>query len=171
MMTAYYQITLDDYILDMYASDLKDFSSADISNAFSTLRKDPKVSRFPMPAKIISVLSPKTTDLDNSNEVAQRIFGAVKKFGWSNREDAKTYIGDLGWKVVDMTGGWGQLCETLNDRMIPTLTAQYRDLAKGLMTKARAGQLDRPPEIPKEISIYGNKNLKLMKSIDGELDE
>lgn len=74
-----------------------------------------------------------------SKQVAALIVGSVSRFGWNNSKMAEEAIGPLGWKVVEMSGGWPQICNILTDRNTSTLTAQWRDLAASLAEKERLG--------------------------------
>lgn len=81
-----------------------------------------------------------------AKEVAGRIVSAVSKHGHPNLEAAKEYIGDVGWRVVEMQGGWAEVCDTLTYNNKTTFQAQCRDLAQALMDKAKAGlPIDKPP--------------------------
>ncbi|WP_289460478.1 hypothetical protein, partial [Klebsiella pneumoniae] len=69
-------------------------------------------------------LSPAT----KAQEVSGRIREAISKFGYANQQDAREYIGSLGWKVVERFGGWIYLCENHGLDLNPlTFFAQARD--------------------------------------------
>lgn len=151
MASAYWREKLEDHVVEMYAEDLSEFSVEEIKAALSQLRRDPKVTRFPLPAVIASAIRPPQTADDAAKEAAARIMAAVPKFGWPNQAAAREYIGELGWQVVQMQGGWPYLCETLKPSMIPTLQAQFRELAKTTHTRALTGTSDMPPGLPEPI--------------------
>lgn len=162
MASAYWREKLEDHVVEMYAEDLAEFAPEQIASALKQMRRDPKVRRFPLPAEIAALIAPPITPEDDAKEAATRILGAVPKFGWANPTDARAYIGELGWRVVEMQGGWQYLCETLKPSMVPTLQAQFRELAKTTQTRALTGTLDLPPGLPgshdrKEIEASNQK--------------
>lgn len=119
----------------------------------SCLKKAKGPSSFPSIAEILDAIGKGEADetqlsLDQAREAASRIVDSVSKFGHSNFEGAKTYIGELGWAVVTRQGGWASICEMLTYDNMGMLQAQWRELAQVLQRKALAGTLDEPPGLP-----------------------
>ena len=111
--------------------------------------QDPKNKFFPAPVALRSYLKPEASPDAVANEVASRIRQAISKFGWPNPEDAKVYIGELGWKVVERSGGWTYLCENHGVELSPlTYFAQSRDLAKSMIETSNVGTFDMPVALP-----------------------
>jgi len=51
-------------------------------------------------------------------EIASKIVKAISKFGSTNHKAAREYIGELGWSVVDLDGGWGTICRSTESQVI-----------------------------------------------------
>lgn len=83
---------------------------------------------------------------DKGREVADRIWTAISKFGGYQPEKAKEFIGDLGWLVVEMSGGWSDVCNVeLSDEGIRK--AQWRGSAEVYAKKGGLGEaptFDKP---------------------------
>lgn len=103
---------------------------------------------FPSPATIRGRLQPTADDDGLAIDAATRIAGAISKFGYCNPADAQEFIGELGWAVVEREGGWAKICERVTTNQIPSLKAQWRDLAKSLMGRARLGLPTQAPSLP-----------------------
>lgn len=93
---------------------------------------------FPSPAQLKPYLEPKASSRDQALEIAQRCFGAIKKFGYNKPNEAKDYIGEVGWRLIQNRGGWYFHCTEIMERDIPNLTAQFRDT---LQTYVNQGNL------------------------------
>lgn len=145
-MSAYYGKRLDDDVVQMYAADLSRFTDSDVEWAMNMYRSDPKSRTMPLPAQLIEILRPAVDDESLAIEAATRIIGAVRKFGYVNAQEAQVYIGPVGWRVVELNGGWSNMCKQMHDDQIPILRAQYKALAITQIKKERAGHGDRPPE-------------------------
>lgn len=91
--------------------------------------KTTKLGRHPYPSELITLVSPELDESDIAKIIAGKIQEAVSKFGYSNYNDAMTFVGPLGKKVVDRFGGWSYLCENLGlNIQIGTFIAQARDM-------------------------------------------
>lgn len=169
MASAYWREKLDDHVVEMYAEDLSEFGVEQIKAALTKMRRDTSVTRFPLPSKIAALIQPQISSDDEAREAAARIFAAVPKFGWCNQRMAREYIGELGWRVVELQGGWTYLCETLKPNMAPTLQAQFRELAKTIQVKHLNGSSDVPPALPEKfdgvLEALGESRL-VLKSIE-----
>lgn len=110
---------------------------------------DKKNTKFPAPFQLFPYLDNSLSPDAMANETAARIRKAVSDIGWSQPEQARAYIGELGWAVVMRAGGWMYLCENLGVNM-NTLTfyAQSRDSAKALIESGGKGVYDQPIAIP-----------------------
>lgn len=109
---------------------------------------DAKNKIFFSPATLRPYLHPELSPEAKANEVASRIRSAIGKFGWCNPREARDYIGELGWMIVQRSGGWQHLCENHGLDINPlTFHAQARDQAKALQESAQLGVFDRPIQI------------------------
>lgn len=144
----YYGQDLADSAILLFVEDLEDLPLAEVMAALKRLRRDPKVSRLPLPAVIRAQITPPENDIDEAREASSRIMAAIARFGWPNSEQARMYIGELGWAVVQRQGGWVSVCQVLNDSNKASFHAQWRDLAESLRKRAMAGNLDTAPGLP-----------------------
>ncbi len=142
----YYQRPIDDVTLGMYAEDVADVPVALVEQAMKQYRRDPKNRVVPLPAQIRALAQPESQPVSNkalSVDAAARIISAIKKYGWNNPEDARKYIGELGWEVVQRQGGWMAQCESTDPTGV--LQAQWTKLAEAIL---ESGIAARPPGLP-----------------------
>lgn len=86
-------------------------------------------SRAPMPSprKLLSLgLSVTEQDETCPQAIADRMVGAVAKFGHTNLEEAKAYIGPIGWRVIQRQGGWRTVCETMQADKVGVYRSQWQ---------------------------------------------
>lgn len=165
-MSLYYGQTLQDQVVALYAEDLSDLPFDRVVQVLKEVRRDPKTTRFPLPAVIRQRIAPEKRDPETEAlEASNRIVEAVAKIGPYQSERARAFIGELGWLVVQREGGWMNLCETLTNDNQGMLKAQWRNLAKALWHRAELGQLDEAPALPSpagskpergELQSFGN---------------
>lgn len=164
---AFYDAQMNEIKLRMYAEQLSAISITDVDRAMRYYRSQPGRRQMPMPADLIARIKQPDDDDSASRDVAARIVGSVRKHGYTQSEDAREYIGPVGWEVVRRLGGWTAVCQSMHDRDIPTLTAQYRDLAKSVIQRARAGLGDTPPALPEPAhASFGALASSVIKRID-----
>lgn len=145
----YYDKKLTATQIEMYVEDLMVLKPDELVFAIKKYRTIPENHFFPLPAKLIALVTPKeNTELDLGREVAGRIIQAVSKFGHNNSTSACEFIGDLGWKVVQRNGGWAAICSELNENNKGIMQAQMRDLAISIMRMSANGTLDEPIGLP-----------------------
>lgn len=130
-LAEYYGITLSPNQLSMYADDLQTLSLQELNTCIKIIRTTSNY--FPRPSVILEAA--RGNYKDHGIELSNRIIEAMTKFGWSNPDQAKNHIGELGWKIVQQAGGWARICETSSDEQIPILRAQWRELAVVLLKK------------------------------------
>ncbi len=163
-LSAYYQLSLRNEVLEMYVEDLAGLSAETISNAMSMYRRDPKNTRMPLPAQIRAICEPPVDDDSLARESVSRIIKAIRKFGYPSHTEAREYIGELGWRIVERNGGWDVLCENLTEDQVGIFQAQARDLAKAQIQFSRAGRIDEAPALP------GPKNVQMNELISSLAD-
>jgi hypothetical protein len=99
-------------------------------------------SPMPSPADLLSFVGETTpqaiTARDEANEMAGMIIKAVTKFGWPNAKAAKEFLGDDGWRIVEMSGGWSTICDMDVDQL-PSWRAQLRELSEAVTKKQHFG--------------------------------
>jgi hypothetical protein len=149
----YYGQTIPDNVLALYVEDLADLPFLGVAAAIRDVRRDPKTTRFPLPAVIRARLMPAPSDEGEAQEAVSRLIAAVSKFGWVQPKAAREFMGELAWTVVEREGGWSNVCSELNESNIGMLRAQWRDLAESLSARSRAGTLNTPPALPKPATV------------------
>lgn len=90
---------------------------------------------WPTPRELLTYLGEtEVSNDDKARQVSAMILTGIRKFGYRRPNEAKQYLGPIGWKVVEMQGGWERICET-EEKNVPTLQAQWRDLAKSIYSQ------------------------------------
>lgn len=104
----------------------------------------------------------KYSDDGEAREAASRIIGAVSKYGavigidegaYEKIQTVRTFIGELGWTVVEERGGWNCICGMLTNQNMATVEAQFRELAKSKLERARRGLELTPPALPSRTPV------------------
>lgn len=129
LTAAYYGREISEAVLKMYLRDLSDLDETKCILAYDAWRKMPENRTFPLPAQIREMLNP-TISLTNEQkaaDIAGRLVGAVSKFGYANAQEAREFIGEVGWQIVELRGGWNFICRNLGVSLSPsTFEAQAR---------------------------------------------
>lgn len=129
---------------------------------------------MPTPNQLFQLCRPEISKKQVATEVSARIVTAVKRFGYPWPHEAREFVGEVGWKVIELQGGWAQVCEQMNNSRIPMFQAQFRELAETVIIKAETGDLDFPPQLPepKSKKEYLKAREKDPKSIlEGSMSE
>lgn len=129
MTAGYYGKEFPDYILKMYAADLADIPLGQLKNAFDVYRRNSKNRTFPIPAQIREIIFPEESENLEAVNSSNKIWNAIGKFGWSNPEEAKSFLGEL-WELVKFQGGWKNLCQESNQAQPEIFKAQLRESCK-----------------------------------------
>lgn len=163
--SAYYGQKLEDHVVGMYADDLADLSVIEIARVLKEIRRDPKTTRFPLPATIRDRLTPAITPENEALEAVSRIIAAISKIGPYRVADAREFVGELGWAVVQSEGSWENVCQNLTDDNLGMLRAQWKNIALTKMARAKNGMTEAPglPSPKGELKQMGFGNL--MKQI------
>lgn len=153
---AYYGTKIDNDVLALYVEDLIDLPFDKVNKAINDLRRSPKQTRLPLPAMIRNRITPYAEENadDEGRIAAANILAAISKFGHTNKAEAREYIGELGWRVVESFGGWAVTCESVRFNNKEIVMAQYRDQANTLRRSAQRmvnDQIERVPERQKQI--------------------
>lgn len=164
-VSAYYGQQLPDVVIEMYAEDLIDLPLESLREAFKAIRRDPKITRFPLPAQIRDRIQPADVDELNAAEAAARIPEAIQRFGWPNPELAREFIGELGWRVVQRDGGWRNVCQLLTHDNVGVLKAQWKNSALVQLRRGKLGLVDYAPVLPDGQSRASGGLVSLQDSI------
>jgi hypothetical protein len=139
LTAAYYGQAISNEVLLMYADDLSDLPEHEVVAAYQAYRRNPKNTRMPLPAQIRSLVEPEMDADALAKEIAARISGAIVKFGYPNGQEAKEYIGEVGWQAVQRQGGWSYICQNHGVSINPgTFQAQVREQVKTHLTHGSA---------------------------------
>ncbi len=168
---AYYGQVIDDAVLGMYVNDLADLPFTRVVDELENARRDPKNSRFPLPAVIRSRIKPVDADTDEirAHTAVARIPEAIAKYGWANAKQAREFIGELGWLIVSRDGGWVRVCEMLNQDNIGTLKAQWRTQALFEAKRSRAGLTNEAPALPMPVGSTGLTKIDFNKLLTAKV--
>lgn len=130
LTAAFYNYNLKPEVLLMHVEDLSEHKEQDVLIAYNKYRKDPKNKSMPLPAQIVDIISPTVTDESKARDLAAKISESIVRFGYSNAEAAKNYVGSLGWELVRRSGGWSYLCSEHGLTINPSsFDAQIRNRA------------------------------------------
>ena len=163
-------VDVNDKVLENYAANV-DYLGLNWNHLLAGLKKhmenyngNPSRS-IPSPRMLLKYLEkelPNTRELARSDatEAAARILTAISKFGYIDPDGARKYIGDLGWEVVGMQGGWISLCENVTVANETIYQAQMRELAQSIVNRRSAG-VCHPPKLPS-----ANTNAKITSILD-----
>jgi hypothetical protein len=146
--SSYYGHQIPDQVLLLYVEDLADLPFPAVAQAIRDVRRDPRTTRFPLPAVIRARIQPAPTDEGEAQEAVSRLIDSVARFGWTNGAAAKAHMGELAWLVVQREGGWQNVCANLNQDNLGMTRAQWRQLAMSLLSRAKAGTLGQAPSLP-----------------------
>lgn len=135
-------------MINVFEKYFPDETLENFKTAISLYIQDSKNKFMFSPATLKPYLHPELSPEAKANEVASRIRSAIGKFGWCNPNEARTYIGELGWKIVERSGGWNYICENHGLDLNPlTFHAQARDQVKALLETHQLGEFDKPIQI------------------------
>lgn len=126
--------------VEIWWDHLNQYGLQKIKDAFSqSFRTD---DSFPSMRRLLEILDGPTQTRDQMGiEIAGKIWDALGKFGQYKPTEAEEWVGAVGWQVVQMIGGWYNICETTVDSDRGTFVAQARGFAIAIL--ARDGTSDK----------------------------
>lgn len=137
--------TLSDAAVRLYVHEL---ASLPIDAVCAALVAGARAQRLPSVEEIEASVTGKVGPQGEAQEVADRIGAAIKNIGSYRSQDAKEAIGELGWEVVRQCGGWQAVCSVESEKDLAIAKAGWRETAKWVATKAKAGALGQKPALP-----------------------
>lgn len=160
-ISVYYGRQIGKEVVSMMVDDFEGYTAEQVMQGYKTYRQDSRNRQFPLPAQIIKILTPTANTDDLAKEAAARVIESVSRFGYTNPDDAKNYIGELGWRAVQRFGGWAHVCQNLGLKVSQdTFYAQVRELCKTTLELSAAGINDQPIAIEQ-----GGKVLSLVSQL------
>jgi hypothetical protein len=149
------EISID--LVQLFMCDLEDLPFNLTMQGLSMYRLDKKNRTWPRIGDLRAYADPSPIDSrEQASEIAQKCFGAIRKFGWTKSQEAREFIGEEGWEVIQRRGGWQAHCESTLEREVPILTAQFRDSLVPLIDKAKR---------EKENDVFLKLDLNIVKSL------
>jgi len=133
--------------LEFYLDELTHHDPKNVADALRMIRRGSR--QFPTIADIEAAMGivqarPHEALKAEATALANRIVEAVRKFGYMRGDEAHAYLGNGGWTVVRLMGGWDMICDWTEADLISKV-AQMRDVSMSVVPKDRAGELDRLP--------------------------
>lgn len=125
---------LDDYEADLIWQNLSQFGidavNASLNDFLRSMRsqdKFPSISELEAKCvRLKGIPEGSTPDISQAAEIAEKMWGAISKFGYINSEGASKYIGPLGWAIIERQGGWKSFCEGVTTDQKGFLIPQWR---------------------------------------------
>jgi hypothetical protein len=137
----YFQEKIPAHTRQAYVEDIQHLGFNVCYSAFCIHRTSPpppnQVKRPPRPVDILSIVALSQRPIDEANEMASRIWGAIGSLGYNkSSEVVRAAIGDKAWEVVRQMGGnWRGLCESVMECDQTTWMAQLRDKSHAVLNK------------------------------------
>lgn len=121
---------LNEHLISTYERMLKPLGYAKVNQALDQIILE-RDSRDPFPSvkEIASKVNPVVDPSQEADITVAKIISAVSSIGPYRIQDARAFIGEHGWSVVKLSGGWETVCDKLDYKNEPTLKAQWKQLA------------------------------------------
>jgi hypothetical protein len=110
--------TLTEWDIDAYLEELEQYPYEKALLAMKSFFKNgtnkfPEIKDFKkaMGVAVQSQLEP----IEEAKLIAQRIEGSIRSHGYTNPDKAEANIGPIGWKIIQLRGGWTSLCESVTE--------------------------------------------------------
>lgn len=141
-LSQYLQSELTDEQIVMYATELEKDGLQFVVAACNCVKNSTEnyYGKFPTPAQLRVLVN--GSDDDYALETSLKIIRSVSKFGHMQAKEARDFIGQLGWDVVNSYGGWANVCSTLEADKVSIAQSQYTKTAKMLIGAARRPERD-----------------------------
>lgn len=110
-----------------------------------------KFEAFPSIKQLLELFGDtEPTEADKGREVADRIWGAIERWGSTSWSQVQEHIGPIGVAVVNMQGGWNAVCLIADYDNAGQIKAQWRESAAAIARKGAAGvAIETPPDFAK----------------------
>lgn len=136
-----YEKPMTEPLINIWATVLGDLSPEELSRASKEYLRGPNCAFFPKPGQIYQLARPDQSE-GEASLIADRIWAACS-YGTDSvgTERAKTFIGELGWAVVENHGGWSSFNRSVTSiDQGPILKAQWRKSVSEMMLKKKRGE-------------------------------
>lgn len=139
-MADFYSRKISADAISLISDALSDLDGQQVITALKKYMTGADSKFFPLPGQIRAMISPEASGDQLALEAANKIIEAMGKFGWTNPEKAREFMGPLAWEVVVRDGGWVSLCERTKNDDLPILRAQWRELAKVVSVRQKQAE-------------------------------
>jgi hypothetical protein len=130
-------------MISVLEEEFGDVGAQKILDSIVEYRRDPKNKVFPSASALQGYLRPVVSTDAQAQEIAGRITESISKFGYTGGAQAKAFIGEIGWSVVQRFGGWAEICRDHGVNIQPgQFFAQTRDMIKAKIEINKAGKSD-----------------------------
>jgi hypothetical protein len=153
--------------ISFMADALMDLDGQKVLRALCDYAKDPASRGFPLPGQVRAMVSPEVSKDQLATEAANKIVEAMGKFGWTNPDKARAFMGELAWEVVVREGGWSNLCERTTNDDLPIMRAQWRELAKVVHVRQQQAKASLPS--PELAMLDGKRSDKTIKRLQDQV--
>lgn len=159
-LAEYYDKSLTETQLAMYTQDLEGLDPRQIELAAMQYRREPKNTRFPLPAALRALIEPETDDHTIAVDLAGRVAAAIEAKGYvwawnGGYKPHKTFgeavaadLGTVAWEVIQRYGGWQRIHDAYFDMDRGMFNAVIRERILSTLKLSRAGRLNYRPELP-----------------------
>lgn len=144
---------IDPLDIEIYVGGLWEYGLEKAYQALIEIAKGDGFQRIPTVKRIKETMGVdiEISQRDQGVLISGRIWSAISRYGYMRGTEAREYIGDVGWAVVNMLGGWGPLCENTMIDEQHVFMAQTRDLVQSILIHGKAGDVKvREMLMPKE---------------------
>lgn len=140
----------DQAVLTFWFDQLGNYSFDALKQAMSALCSSKP--RFPSIGEVKSYLGDGEADpMREGRYVSAEITHAIARYGAPNEREALANLSPTAREVVRLQGGWANICDIDRTSQLPTLRAQWRDIAESVTVKK---------EVEKRAELLGpRKNL------------
>lgn len=179
-LAAYFQLTLSDAQIQMYAADCAHYSAEAIGRAMKSWRMNPKHGRMPLPGQLLESMGGGSSR-SCASAIAISLIGAIKRhdYTWPALTQPKFYetgsfegdfrkeLGDVAWDVVKLAGGWPMFCGSFWDCGNDTaFIAQIRDAIEHVIGRNR-GQVHAIGENKSAAALPAPEDHEARKHLEG----
>lgn len=131
---------IDPLDIEIYVGGLREYGLEKAYQALIEIAKEDGFQRIPTVRRIKEAMGVgEISDRDQGVLISGRIWSAISRYGYMRGTEAREYVGDVGWAVVNMLGGWGPLCENTMIGEQHVFMAQTRDLVQSILIHGKAG--------------------------------
>lgn len=127
-----------------WVKELAKLSDEQLSTVFQESRK---LERFPSLGQMLAFVKPKKDLNGEAALIADKIVHAIERYGWNNPRQARECIGEVGWALVENSGGWTAVTNVPSYEQLATYKAQWRNSVKAILNKVESGQISSAKDL------------------------